>query len=398
MSIYQYPLDLSGKLTSNRVTLPITVGSGKVDRAFIFPAGAFYTKDARIYETGKPTTPLTREKDFEFIIGHPLYRRLSGNKEVVLGVIIKNPQIGSALEMTANVVGGPESAMVEGYEEVIRNLKLDDLSILFKDIDELPDYFTAAPAYKDLGDIYGFEYIISVLNALLNAKGASDQLALETLEAVMEDIKTIFLAALKAHVEATGNVHGLDIHDINGYTQTEIDTLLTAIRKSIDALRATLNDIVARLDGVDNRMNGFEAALNKHGAALGTLREDYDRLYVLIANLQREMEEVIAKEIGKIKDQLVVMQDEINSLKGKNDQLQNTVNNLALEIENLKIRMGNCETNIAQADQNLQNHIKADDPHTNYLHKIKGGVVQNKVHINAEFTTRDDMVAFDGTK
>lgn len=398
MSLYQYPLDLTGELSSNRVTIPVTIGSGKVDRAYAFPAGPFYTKDFRLYETGKQTTPLTRGTDYELIIGHAAYRRVTGNKEVCIGVLITNPKVGTDLINEANVVGGPESAMVAGYEEAIRNLNLDNRDILFKDLHELPDLFPAAPAYKDLGDIYGFEYIISVLGKLLNARGAADEMTLETLRAMMEDLKNAFMAALKVHVEAEGNVHNLTIEQLNGYSATKIDELLQAIRKSVDSLRQLVNDVIARMDVADKRMTAFENSLKAHGTALGTLREDYERLYVLIANLQRDMEEIIAKELAKIKDDLKRMQDEIDSLKNSNSNLQQQINNLLQEIEQLKIRVSNNETNISKVGQDLNAHIKADDPHTGYLHKKYGGVVQAKVHINAEFTTRDDMIAYDGTK
>ncbi|ENA1355168.1 hypothetical protein ABFJ57_004668, partial [Salmonella enterica subsp. enterica serovar Chester] len=67
-------------------------------------------------------------------------------------------------------------------------------------------------------------------------------------------------------------------------------------------------------------------------------------------------------------------------------------------LDALKQQVNNNTNAISQANQNLQNHIAADNPHTGYLHKRYGGVVQAAVHVNANLTSRDDVQAEAGTK
>ena len=74
------------------------------------------------------------------------------------------------------------------------------------------------------------------------------------------------------------------------------------------------------------------------------------------------------------------------------------IDKLQQNLDALKQQVNNNTNAISQANQNLQNHIAADNPHTGYLHKKYGGVVQAPVHVNANLTSRDDVQAEAGTK
>ncbi|ECM7593733.1 hypothetical protein T121_24490, partial [Salmonella enterica subsp. enterica serovar Enteritidis] len=84
--VYQYPLDLTGSLTSNAVERQITLGTGKVNRAFAFPDGPFFADTFRLRVANRPDATYERGTDYELIFAHPTYEKLTKNREIVMAV------------------------------------------------------------------------------------------------------------------------------------------------------------------------------------------------------------------------------------------------------------------------------------------------------------------------
>ncbi|MCT7475953.1 hypothetical protein N5V81_13300 [Escherichia coli] len=76
---------------------------------------------------------------------------MTKNREVVMGVVVTNSAIPTDIEVSAQVVGGFQSANVEGIRQAIASLKIEDRVVDFaKDLRNVPDTFPSAPTYKDL--------------------------------------------------------------------------------------------------------------------------------------------------------------------------------------------------------------------------------------------------------
>ncbi|QVW55306.1 hypothetical protein pEaSNUABM29_00266 [Erwinia phage pEa_SNUABM_29] len=394
----QYPLDLTGTLTSNAVTRRVTLGSGKVNRAFAFPVGAFYADTFRLAASNKPGVyPYKRGVDYELILAHTAYQKMTKNREVVMGVVVTNSAIPTDIEVFAQIVGGPQAANVEGIRQLIASLKIEDRTVDFKDLRNVPDTFPAAPTYKDLGDIYGFEYIITVLSGIMDAINSGSAVQLEQIKGILDGLKNDFMSALNAHINAEGNVHNLDIHQANGLTETEIRALIQGVQTAIDATITDINNLKAADTAINGRIDAIVASLAAWNDQLNSVAQNYQKAMLALANLNSLVLQ-LQKQVNDMQSALNETNQRVDDLENQGKDFQQQIDALNTRVTNLQTQVTNNTNAISQANQNLANHVAADNPHPNYLHKRYGGVVQAAVHVNASLTTRDDVQAEAGTK
>lgn len=395
--VFQYPLDLRGTLTSNAVTRPITLGSGKVNRAFAFPAGPFYADTFKMYASNKPGTLYKRGVDYELVFLHPAYEKLTKGREIVMAVVVTNSAIPTSITVAAQVVGGPQSANVTAIEQAIKELKLEDRTVDFKDLRNVPDTFPSAPTFKDVGDIYGFEFIITVLSGIKDAINSGSAVQLEQIKAIIDGLKQDFLDALNAHVNAQGNVHKLDIHQANGLTETEIRALIANVQAAIDATIQDINGLKAADTALGARIDAVVQSLVAWNDQLNVVAQNYQKMSLALANLNSLVLQ-LQKMVNDLQSAVNALTQRVTDLESQGRDFQQKLDNMQAQINALNTRVTNNTNAISQANQNLANHIAADNPHPNYLHKTYGGVVQAAVHVNNSLTTRDDVQAEAGTR
>jgi len=395
--IFQYPLDLKGSLTSNAVSIPVVLGSGKVNRSFAFPAGPFYAESFKLRSVSSPATPYKRGTDFELIFAHNAYQKLSGNQEICMAVVVTNSAVPTDIVVSAQVVGGPQSANIVAIKDAIIALNLDNQKVNFADLIDFPDTLPGAPAFKDIGDMYGFEYIIAMLSGIIDVIGSGSAVQLEKIKDIIESIKNNFLDALNNHINATGNVHDLDIHQIDGLTATEIRQLIAGVQAAIDATVLQINDLKAADNTINVRIDGIINSLATFTDQLNTVDQNYQKMTLIVANLN-SLVLSLQKTIGEMQQREDAMQAEIDDLKSGASDSQQQIDQLRTDLTALARRVTANEGNISTVSQTLSNHLSAADPHTQYLHKQYGGTVQANVHVNANLTTRDDVQADAGTK
>lgn len=395
--VYQYPLDLTGSLTSNAVERQITLGTGKVNRAFAFPDGPFFADTFRLRVANRPDATYERGTDYELIFAHPTYEKLTKNREIVMAVVVTNTAIPTDITVSAQVVGGPQSANIVAIEQAIAELNLDNRTIAFKDLRNVPDTFPSAPTYKDVGDIYGFEYIITVLAGIKDAISSGDAVQLENIKAILESLKNDFLDALNAHINATGNVHHLDIHQVNGLTETEIRALIRDVQSAIDATITEINALKKADEALGKRIDAVVNSLEAWNDQLNVVAQNYQKMALALANLNSLVLQ-LQKSINDLNTKLNQVIQRVDALEQHGQETDQKIDQVQQNLDALKQQVNNNTNAISQANQNLQNHIAADDPHTGYLHKRYGGVVQAPVHVNANLTSRDDVQAEAGTR
>ncbi|QVW28692.1 hypothetical protein pEaSNUABM8_00195 [Erwinia phage pEa_SNUABM_8] len=395
--LFQYPLDLTGKMTSNAVSIPIVLGGGKVNRAFAFPAGPFYADDFKLRPANAPNTTYKRGVDYELIFAHPVYQKLAGNKEVCMAVVVTNSAIPTDVIASTQVVGGPQSAVIAAIKQAIIDANLDDRVVDFKDLRNVPDTFAAAPSFKDIGDIFGFEYIITELAGIKDSINAGNTVQLEQLKSLIENMQTQFMAALNNHINAQGNVHSLDIHQANGLTETEIRALIQGVQTAINAVLADIGDLKAADTAINQRIDAIVAALGSWNDQLNAVAQNYQRMALQMANLN----DLVAQLQKMVTDQNQViagLNQRVTDLENSGQDTQQQIQQLQQDLTALKQQVANNTSGISTVSQNLTNHINADNPHPKYLHKQYGGVVQAAVHVNSSLTSRDDVQAEAGTK
>lgn len=390
--LFQYPLDLTGTATSNNVAIPIVLGGGKINRAFAFPAGPFYADTFRLRPANSPNTVYTRGVDFELIYVHPAYMRLSKNREVVMAVVVTNPKVPTDIICYAQVVGGPQSAVIDTIQQALADANLDDRKVDFADLRNVPDTYPASPTFKDLGDLFGFEYIITELSLMTQAINSGNAVQLDQILSAMTDMQKQFMEGLQAHINSTGNVHSLDIHQANGLTETEIRALIQGVQTAIDAVLKDIGNLQAADTALGKRIDAVVTSLGSWNDQLNSVAQNYQKMALQQANLN----DLILQLQKMVKDQNQViagLTQRITDLEKAGVDTQQQIQDLSGEIAALKLQIANLTNAISNVNLTLANHIAADNPHPNYLHKQYGGIVQANVHVNANLTSRDDVQA-----
>ena len=390
--VLRFPFDLTGSLTSNAVRHPVVLGPGPINRGFAFPTGPFFVDTLRIVAANKPTVPLVRGTDFEVIFLHPKLTKMTGGREICMGIVVTNNKVPTDIIPSAQIVGGPMGAWVEGIERAIADLQLDNRVVDFSKLRDLPEEYAPAPSYKDIGDLFGFEYVIAQISALTDVVNAGGNTQIEAIKDVFDNLVNTFMTALTAHVTAEGNVHHLDIHQANGLTETEIRNLVQTVQVNIDNTIKQINDLKTSDTQINARIDAVIGSMQAYNLQLTAVGNNYQKMVLIVANLQADILKYKA-EVAALNERLSQLQRDLAATNAQLAALTQTVNGFS----NTVATQGQQIIALQQAQANqgaaLQAHISANDPHPNYLHKQLGGTVNASVRVNGNLLSRDDVQA-----
>ena len=162
-----YPLDLTGRSPDNLVVAEPHVLGSPGNRAFVPNYGPFYAKTLVVRDRTSGLT-LVRNQQFKAIQMLPKITGQSG--QLVCSVVyITDPSVSNDVEITYQVVGGDFSLSVSAIQQMIDALNLDERPVRWGQIVGKPDFFPPAAHLHDLGDVYGFEFIVAALYAVREA-------------------------------------------------------------------------------------------------------------------------------------------------------------------------------------------------------------------------------------
>ena len=149
------------------------------------------------------------------------------------------------------------------------------------------------------------------------------------------------------------------------------------------ALGARIDAVVSALGSWNDQLNSV--ALNYQKAALQ--QADLNSLVLQLQKMINDQNQVING-----------LKQRISDLESAGSDTQQQIQDLSGQLNALKQQVAGLQNSINTLSQNLQNHVNADNPHPNYLHKQYGGVVQAAVHVNSSLTSRDDVQAEAGSR
>lgn len=195
--IYVYPLDLQADLASNHIHgEPHTLAPG-VNRVIVPNHGAFYTKDLVVREaiTGRVLEPIV---DYVPVMYYQEPSERSG-LEVMAAIVVTNGEVDPAVEVDMRLVGGMYTNITQPLIELIANLNLDDRTVRYGDLLGKPHAFHPAHHLHDIGDVYGFEYMVEAIDRLVLAVFHGDQAAFDE----MRQYVNLNDNALHARIDST---------------------------------------------------------------------------------------------------------------------------------------------------------------------------------------------------
>jgi len=210
--IIKYPEDPTGLNPNNLViNEPHDLGEGR-NRAFVPNYGSYFTESMIVTEA---TTGRVLTKGVHYIAAQLQQdASMAMGKEICAVVIITDPLVRDSLLFTYQVVGGVFSTSVSALKKMIEDLDLDERAVEWGAIIGKPTAFPPAPHLHDIGDLYGFEYLVEALDALRNAILIGDEAAHDELrqyiqyeDGLLRDSITALDGRFQAHAQDQGNPH-----------------------------------------------------------------------------------------------------------------------------------------------------------------------------------------------
>lgn len=234
MRVFRLDEDKSGNNPNNLVPNEEHLLPVQGVRFFVTKRGPFYTKKMRITDaaTGRLLVPRV---DYD-CIQLEVEQTAESGQEVCSIVIIRNNDgvnpVGPKVLATYQAYGGWLSYSVTAVIEMVKALNLEALEIEWGQLIGIPDRLPAAPHRHPLSDVYGWHKLFPGLQAIRDAIITGNQPVIDGLRegferevARIDAAAAALRAALEDHANATGNVHHLDIHQIQGLTAQEIKDL-----------------------------------------------------------------------------------------------------------------------------------------------------------------------------
>lgn len=224
----RYPLDLTGTSRDNLVLNELHTLKPTRVRAVALQNGAFYTASVVIRDVATARV-LVSGQDYEF---DNLYQMASehAKAEVAAIIVITNTEVSNTISVDYQCIGGLYGYSTTAIMQQIEDLQLNNRKVEWGNIYNKPAVYPPAKHLHDIGDVYGFEYLVQAIQQLRHAIMVGDEGSHENIYRYIE--KTIGSTsdrvrelenALRRHIEDKDNPHEVTAGKIGVYTKKEID-------------------------------------------------------------------------------------------------------------------------------------------------------------------------------
>ena len=234
-NLFRHELDLTGVSPNNLVANEPHTMKARNRRIVVPLYGGFYCESLVVTDTVTGRALIDNQ---DYIVDDFLQvpMDLSG-KEIATTIVVINKAVSATVSLTYQTIGGLYSVNADELKQQIETLKLDNRPVLWDNIIGKPDAYPPAPHMHDIGDAYGFEYIVHVLERIRQAilLGNSAELDL-----IWEHLNNLNFDEFKKHIADKNNPHDTTLQQLGGLTETEI---LDLIRKNAQDLTELLNHI-----------------------------------------------------------------------------------------------------------------------------------------------------------
>lgn len=243
--IVRYPLDPTGTNPNNLVTGEIqNLTPNRNVRAIATLYGAFFTQSLVVTDTAtnQVLTPGTQYYAAE------LYELPTARygKEICAVILITDPTVSNQVSLQYQALGGPYGTSATAIVQQIENLQLDTRPVAWGDILDRPSEFPPAFHLHDIGDVYGFEYLVHAIDRVRDAIEVGDSAQFSQIYAYIDHINSVLtgsiassFAAFQAHLNDFNNPHRVTPAQLGVYTMAQSDTnLANAINPVSAALTA----------------------------------------------------------------------------------------------------------------------------------------------------------------
>lgn len=287
-TVIKYPYDPTGLAVTNFVQDEIHTVPVVRNRAFALNAGPFFDDSVvvRHVDTGNV---LTKDSDYTtlYLYQHATFRV---GKPIVAVVFIVNPAISGTVSVDYQVVGGEFSSNVSAIQYLISTLEIDNRSIIFDDLLDLPVTFPPAPHLHDVGDLYGMEALIAAIEALRlaieSSGGSSGYTALyDALMALTQRVSAN---------EAAINGLGLNVADLYN-SLTSLLQRIIALEVRADETDDEIQDLVDAIGSVNIRLGQLEQLVNTFNTRITNVESAITDLTARVVAVEQSVAAVLSR-------------------------------------------------------------------------------------------------------
>lgn len=260
----KYPLDLTGINPNNLVINEPQTLLDNPNRAIVPNYGPYYTKGLIITDTatGQQLTRYTQYVCAQLIQDVSLETGL----EVMGVIVITDPSVSDNILITYQVVGGDYSYSTDALIQMLDALQIDDRSVSWGQILGAPNQFPPTQHLHDIGDTYGWEYVVDALESVKQAILTGDQAAIDNMKAYID----AGVAAMNASVSGFNSVLSAHISNLNNPHQvTKAQVGLGSVQNyavatQADVAAGTANNLYVTPYAMAGSTSGVSTALNAH--------------------------------------------------------------------------------------------------------------------------------------
>lgn len=237
--IYRYPLDGTGVSPDNLVTGEEHQLSNRTIRVAAPTYGGFFAESVKVKDLA---TDMLLVRGIDYIFGE-LFEFPTGRygKEIFGLIVINKPDV-SQISIDYQALGGEYSYSMEALIAMVDTIGFDDRPVAWGNILDRPAAFEPASHLHDIGDVYGFEYVVHSIERLRAAVLMGDVVSHDEIYRYIDRVADE-QALLIQSVTNSLNEH---IHDYNNPHQTNKGQVgLGNLQNYGVATQAQMNDGVA---------------------------------------------------------------------------------------------------------------------------------------------------------
>lgn len=198
---FNYPLDLDGTSSTNRVVNEEYVIGSVRGRIFATQGGPFFGNGTTLYDIDNDRVLVPR---VDYYLIH-FYQEAAdrADQPVYAAVRIVNQQVGTRIGLTTQYIGGEFSYSYSAIADAIRTLEEDGRPVNWGDLVGLPAEFNPTHHLHDIRNSYNWNSVVLALarleEAILNGNTTSMSLLVDTIQQkllVMDQFRDDIIAAM----------------------------------------------------------------------------------------------------------------------------------------------------------------------------------------------------------
>jgi len=236
LPVIRHDLDLTGASPDNLVVGEPHALSNRRYRVFAPTYGAFYAESAVVRDatTGQPLA------QNQYYFGEALEQpTLETGKSIYAVVVISDPTVSPNVVIDYQALGGPYYASYAAIIQALETVAIDNRPVSWPSIPDKPDEFPPTWHLHDIGDLYGFEYLVNALDRLRDAILMGDQMSHNEIFAYIDEMLRRLNQAFGDHLTDYNNPHRTTAHQVGALTEEETMALIKKLQRP--AFRTFLN-------------------------------------------------------------------------------------------------------------------------------------------------------------